>query len=201
MTNFFRALLVCILVTGAAAGAEAQAIPIGISGYLGGASPRGDWNENDTVETGWGYGGTISFQVLSFLGFYAGWDRYRFGFGSENEPEEVDVTISDTAIRAGAQLTLPLRLPVAPFVMGGGYYGDTEFEVAEGDTRTRFRGGDDFGYELAGGVNVAIGSFIVRPLVGYRTRDAEVPNFSLGGQAEQTTISYYYFTIGAAFYP
>lgn len=201
MTNFSRALLVCALMTGAAARAESQPIPIGIGAYIGGASPRGDWVESQDVETGWGYGGTLSFRVLPFLGLYAGWDRYRFGFGDQDELAGVETTLADSGLRAGAEVTIPLAIPVAPFVMGGGYYGNTEFEIIEGDTKTRFQGGDDFGYEIAGGLNVTVGSLTIRPLAGYRTRDAELPNFSAGGQAEHVKIEYIYFTIGGTFVP
>ncbi len=200
MTILFRSLLLLALVSGVSSRAEAQAISIGIGPYIGAATPTGDWGENASADTGWGYGGTLSFQVLPFLGLYAGWDRYRFGY-DDGQGGDVDITIADSGLRAGAEIGVPLRLPVSPFVMGGGYYGDTEFELTEGDTQTRFRGGDDFGYELAGGLDIAVGSLIVRPLVGYRTRDAELPNFSAGGQPENTTISYYYFTIGATFLP
>ena len=94
--------------------------PVVLNGYAGVALPQGDWKD-DGAETGWGYGVSLTFRPLSMLGFYGGWDRFRFGISNDASIDDIDLTFIDSGLRAGIELNLPLPR-VSPFIGGGIFY-------------------------------------------------------------------------------
>lgn len=175
-------------------------VPVVLNGYAGVALPQGDWKDDDGAETGWGYGASLTFRPIPMVGFYGGWDRFRFGIGGDGSTDDVDLTFIDSGLRAGIELNAPLPY-VSPFIAGGVFYGETELAVREEDVTSQFRTGSDLGFEASIGVDIDVGPFGIRPRVGYRKRDAEFGSFLGEIGDEPIEVSHINITIGASLVP
>ncbi len=182
---------------GAASAAQAQTLPFSLEVRGGGAIPTGDWNEDDAVETGIGFGAAVKFSPTPLVGVYAGWDRFSFSA----DDSELDISLNDSAFRLGAEVNVPAAtLPVSPFVSAGLVYGKSEVEGSVEGGSASIESDSSIGFEGSIGVQFAAGPVSVRPSVGYRTRSVE---FNLGDTeiTADEDISYLTFVIGVSFTP
>jgi hypothetical protein len=189
--------VVPVVTIGVTAAYAAAQVPIELHAYGGVAVPRGDWNENDVFDNGWGYGANLVVHPIPIIGFYAGWDRFHFGFEEDGALAGTDVTINDTAIRGGVELKSPVSVHIVrPFVSGGFVFGQNEIELTEGDTTRRFTTDAKLGLEGSAGLDIAAGPIGIRPRVGYRSHAADFGDFSEAIGDGETTVSYLNFTVG-----
>ena len=189
--RFLRtACVAAALVAGGAASASAQGIiPLAAEVRGGLALPQGDWNDNDALGTGFGYGFSIRMQLMPLISAYGGWDRYTF-----NIDGPVDADAEDTGFQLGAQVSLPLSLVtgVSPFAYAGALFNTTTTTIGDG-TRTS-ESDRGIGYEVGAGLAFPFApTLTITPQVRYRTHGAE---FHDGAGGQDLTVSYLSFDLG-----
>ena len=188
-----------VLVCGGPAGAQGV-LPFAVEVRGGGAMPTGDWNEDETIENGLGFGANIQVAVAPMVSIYGGWERYSFPIETEEDPdfEGVEADATDTGFRLGGQVTLPLSglAGVSPFAFGGLTYGKTEVGLGDGSSSISFKSDGAVGFEVGGGVAISVAPMLsLTPALRYRSHSAEFDAFQeLGG--EETTVSYLSLDVG-----
>lgn len=189
-------LMVCAAALLASAHeASAQAPSFGLEVRGGFAVPGGEWDDDDLVDNGWGFGGNVRAQVMPMIAVYAGWERYSFPINDEELDEgDVEADASDQGFRAGLALTAPLAgLPVTPFVELGAVYNTTSIEASDGNLSIEVESDAALGFEGGIGVEMALGPRLsVTPAVRYRMHTAEFDEFF----NEEVDVQYLIFDIG-----
>lgn len=169
---------------------EAQRLPIAIEARGGFALPTGEWNDDEGVDNGVGFGANLQFTVTPLFGVYAGWER--FAFGADGDLDGADAEFVDAGGRAGLHLMLPLEgLPVAPFARGGIYYGSTVLEIDGAGASLDLESDSSLGFEVEGGVELPLGMVVsLVPSVLFRTHEAEFDALDGSGVDPEQTVSY-----------
>jgi opacity protein-like surface antigen len=171
--------------------AEGQNLSIEARG--GAAIPTGEWNEDDEVETGFGFGGNVRVNITPMVAIYGGWEMYQFAVDTEGLGD-VDADLTDKGFRAGAELTIPMPAypSLMPFVELGATYNTTSLELSDDDASLEVESDATLGGEAGVGVAFALSpNLSVTPAVRFRTHDADFDD----GQ-EALTVSYFVFDIG-----
>ena len=201
MTKRTAAATVVLALGLLSGGAEAQGVlPFAAEVRGGFAVPTGDWNEEDDIENGFGFGANVQLQVLPLVMLYGGWERYAFGIDLGDDPdfEGVDADATDSGFRAGAKVALPLQglTGLAPFAFAGLTYSQVETGASDGGSSISFESDNALGFEVGGGVEVPVAPALsLTPALRYRSHAAEFDAFAeLGG--EETTVSYISLDVG-----
>jgi len=107
-----------------------------------------------TLNTGLGFEAILQYRVLPFTSLYGGW-----GWNHSNAEESfagADVDFEETGYILGLQFRHPFgESPVSYFVRGGALYNHIETENSDGNIINDT--GHGFGYQVAGGIEVALG--------------------------------------------
>jgi opacity protein-like surface antigen len=157
------------------------------------AIPTGDWNEDDTFENGFGFGGNVIAQVTPQIGVYGGWESFTFNVDEDEEGVEADAT--DAGFRAGVIVNVPLAMApnVAPFLEVGALYNTLEIGASGDGASVEIESEASVGFEGGVGVAVALGERLsVVPMVRYRQHNVEFED--LEGESED--ISYVVVGVG-----
>ncbi len=191
MRALFRTAIVVLALTGSATAAAAQGIiPIAVEGRGALALPQGDWDSNNSINTGYGYGFNIRVQLFPLISAYGGWDRYNFGVSGSGNADA-----SDAGMHLGGQISLPTGwlIGVSPFAFAGLVFNRTEMPVGNSSITTE--SDREIGYEVGAGLAFPfIPAVTLTPQIRYRSHGAE---FSAGaGERIDTTISYFSFDVG-----
>lgn len=192
-------VVTAVLMCGGPAGAQGV-LPFAVEVRGGGAMPTGDWNEEEAIDNGVGFGANIQVSVAPMLSIYGGWERYAFPLDTEEDPdfEGVEADATDSGFRLGGQITVPLSglAGASPFVFGGLTYGKMEVEASDGSSSISFESDGAVGFEVGGGVAISVAPMLsLTPAVRYRSHSAEFDAFQdLGG--EETTVSYVSLDVG-----
>lgn len=193
-----RSALVVLVAMGVATQVHAQSFGAEVRG--GFAMPTGEWNEDDELETGFGFGGNVHAMFTPMLGAYAGWERWEFGVEDEPGFEDIDAKAIDTGFRAGAHLALPVAaLPVSPYVRAGLFYGSTEIQFSGEGGSLSLESDDGIGFEAELGAGIRLGPTIsFTPALMYRQHSAEFDAASEFGDND-TTVGYVALVLGMRF--
>jgi opacity protein-like surface antigen len=179
--------------------AEAQAPQLVLEARGGFAIPTGEWDEEDVLDNGFGFGGNVKAMVTPMVGVYAGWETYTFGVDVEDEGD-VEADATDAGFRAGVALSIPMPAypTVTPFVEAGAIYNKLEIGASDEGTSVEVESDAGVGFEGGIGVSVALGpNLSVTPSVRYRQHDATFEDFEDFGDAT-TTVAYIVFGVGLA---
>ena len=162
----YIAALLCIITSGFARGAQAQALYAGIRGGAG--IPTGEFSEKPTetgnaallrgASPGLGYGFDAGLGA-SLVGFYASYDRIQFGCQSGSCAESGKYEL--TGVSAGARVGIPLLPLLKPWAKAGVTYMQMKGSVTGSAVTTEKRPG----YEVGAGVDIPIlmGFFSLSP--------------------------------------
>jgi opacity protein-like surface antigen len=195
-----KVFAIAAAVLAAAQAAEAQTPQFVLEARGGFALPTGEWNDDDILENGFGFGGNVKAMVTPMVGVYAGWETYSFGIEGDDE-EDVDADATDAGFRAGLALTLPMAsLPsITPFVEAGAIYNTLEIGASDEGTSVEIESDAGIGFEAGIGLSAALGpNLSVTPSVRYRSHDASFDEFA-DFDDDSVTVSYIVFGIGLAF--
>lgn len=180
--------------------AEAQAPQIVLEARGGFAIPTGEWNDEDVLENGFGFGGNVKAMVTPMVGVYGGWETYMFGIDDE-ETGDVDADATDSGFRAGVVLEIPMAAypSITPFVEAGAIYNTLEISASDEGTSVEIESDAGIGFEAGIGLSAALGpNLSVTPSVRYRSHDASFDEFA-DFDDDSVTVSYIVFGIGLAF--
>lgn len=155
--------------------AEAQTLPLMVEAHGAYAIPTGDWNNEDIIDNGFGFGATVKVMASPTVGVYAGWERYVFPVEAEDAPG-VEVDATDEGFRAGILLSspLPARPSLTPFVEIGATYNSLTLGASDDEASAELESETALGAEVGLGVSVALAPRIsVVPAIRYREYDTE----------------------------
>jgi opacity protein-like surface antigen len=126
-TRIATLILAGALLVLAAAPAAAENFPWTVELRGGAALPTGDLGDSE-LNTGFGFEGTLGYQVQKHLWAYAGWDWMHFG-------SDADVDFEETGYAFGVRFVHPLSAgsDLRYLVRLGGTYDHIEVENADGD--------------------------------------------------------------------
>lgn len=161
-----------LLATAQTVSAQTPEFAIEVRGSY--AIPTGDWNEDDTFENGFGFGGNVLASVTPQIGVYAGWESVQFNVEEDEEGVEADAT--DVGFRAGIAVNVPLAQSpnITPFVELGALYNKLEISASGDGASVEIESENSLGFEAGVGVAVALGERLsVVPVVRYRQHDVE----------------------------
>lgn len=174
--------------------AEAQTPQLSLEGRGGFAVPIGEWNEDEVLKNGVGYGASIIGMFTPQIGVYAGWETYEFSI-DEDEPG-VSADATDVGYRAGISLSTP-PLPgnrITPFVEAGVIYNVLEIGANSGGTSLQILSDRSLGFEGGVGVVGAVNPRIsVVPTLRYRRHDVE---FDAAEGLDAETVEYVVLSVG-----
>jgi opacity protein-like surface antigen len=181
-----------VAVSAQAASAQTPAIALEVRGGVG--LPTGDWNENDELDTGYGFGGNVRAMVTPTIGVYAGWEMYTFSAEFTEDQQEVDTDVEDSGFRGGVSLSFPMAAgSVSPFVEVGAIYNTTSIELSDGSASLEVESDRSLGFEAGLGVAVPLGQRLsVTPVIRYRSHDLSYDEVEL----DDTSASYFSFDLG-----
>ncbi len=146
--------------------------PLSLEVRGGVAVPMG--NFADGASTGFGFGGTASFQILPVFDVYAGYSWTRFGIEDDEEFGGADVDLTDSGFAVGGRLYLAPIGNIAPWVQGGVLLHQLETDVSGSGLSLSFTSDRGVGFEAGGGVAIPLGTNIsFMPGVRYRQYPAE----------------------------
>jgi len=133
---------------------------------------------NIKLQPGFGFEGLFHYRFITHLGVYGGWGWNRFG--SDNSFAGQDICFEETGYVFGLQFKhLIGESPVKYYLRAGGLYNHIETENAEGEIINDT--GHGLGYQLAGGVDINLGSnWSLTPGVKFNSlsRDTEFEGIS-----------------------
>ncbi|CAN5497287.1 hypothetical protein BH24GEM3_BH24GEM3_18620 [soil metagenome] len=136
------------------------------------AVPMGDFA--DGAQTGVGFGGTASFQILPVFDVYAGYSWTRFGIDDDGDLDGADVDLTDSGFAVGGRLYLAPIGNIAPWVQGGVLLHQLEISGSEGGVSASVTSDRGVGFEAGGGVAIPVGTNIsFMPGVRYRQYPAQ----------------------------
>ena len=195
MRKFVTASLAIAGVMAAAGSVQAQGIfPLAVEARGSFAMPQGEWNDDEQVGNGYGYGINARLQVFPLISLYGGWDRYSFDMEGDGEGSDFDAV--DSGVSGGVYLSLPLSAVtgISPFAFGGAVYNSTTLAVSNGGVTIEAHSDEALGFEVGAGVAIPFAPTLsLTPGVRYRTHTAE---FTVGGVETESTVSYLSFDLG-----
>ena len=178
---------------GSASVAQAQVSnPIKFTVFAGGALPTGDLK--DGTNTGYSVGAALDYHVpLSPFGF-RGEGTYA-SFGAKDAGGADDASLSDLGASANLVFWLPnAGSPVRAYLTGGPSYSKIKVSASEGAVDASFSD-NNWGYNVGGGIDFALGALSTRLDVRYRRISSD--NFF--GTGESGTVQYIPITFGLTF--
>jgi opacity protein-like surface antigen len=150
--------------------------PLKFTIFAGAALPVGD--TQDAVKTGYTVGGALDLRVpLSPIGFrgeivYSGLEAKGLsGTG-------VDADVTDFGANLNAVLWLPTATPVRPYITGGPSFSRLKIGVSSG-TFSDSESQNEWGFNVGGGLQFALGDLGTRFDVRYRRISTEGEAFSI----------------------
>jgi opacity protein-like surface antigen len=195
-----KALGLAAVLLATAQAAEAQTPQFVLEARGGFAIPTGEWDEEDVLDNGFGFGANAKAMVTPMVGIYAGWETYTFGVEVEDEGD-VDADATDSGFRAGVALSIPMPAypTITPFVEAGAIYNTLEIGASDEGTSVEVESEAGIGFEGGIGVSVALGpNLSVTPSVRYRQHDATFEDLEEFEDAT-TTVAYIVFGVGLSF--
>jgi opacity protein-like surface antigen len=171
------AVAAALVATVQAASAQTPEVALEVSG--GYAIPTGDWNEDDVLENGVGFGASVIAMFTPQVGVYAGWETYSFDVDEDEPGVEADAT--DAGFRAGVSLAvaMPQYPTVTPLVEAGVIYNTLEIEASGGGASAEVESEEALGFEAGLGAAVAVHPRVsIVPMVRFRQHEIEFPDIS-----------------------
>lgn len=138
----------------------------------GGASFATQKLSDAKLNTGFGFEGILQYHVIPQAGIYAGWGWNRFG--ADDSFAGKDVCFEETGYVLGLQFRQALgNTGTTAFLRAGSLYSHIEIENADGDIIKDT--GHGFGWQVAGGVEIPLGSnWSVTPGVKFNSLNRDV---------------------------
>jgi opacity protein-like surface antigen len=185
--------LALLASAGSASIAQAQVSnPLKFTVFAGGSLPTGDLK--DGANTGYNVGAALDYHVpISPFGFRA--EGIYSSFGAKDTGGAEDADLSDLGLNANAVVWLPnAGSPVRAYVTGGPSYSRIKVSASEGALEASFTD-NNWGFNVGGGLDFALGSLSTRLDVRYRRISSD--NFF--GTGESGTVQYIPITFGLTF--
>ena len=166
-TKISTLILAGLLLVLAAAPAAAEYFPWTVEPCGGAALPTADLGDSE-LDTGFGFEGTLGYQVQKHLWVYAGWDWMHFG-------SEADLDHKETGYAFGVRFVHPVSdgSDLRYLVRLGGTLDHIEVENADGDLVAD----SDHGLGWEAGLGLALplnGRWDLTPGVRYRSLSRDV---------------------------
>ncbi|MBE0661470.1 MAG: porin family protein [Bacteroidales bacterium] len=138
----------------------------------GGASFATQKLSEAELNTGFGFEGILQYHFLPQLGVYGGWGWNRFG--ADDSFAGQDVCFEETGYILGLQFRQALgNSNTTAFLRAGSLYNHIEIENADGDIVKD--SGHGFGWQVAGGVEIPLGSnWSVAPGVKFNSLNRDI---------------------------
>lgn len=141
----------------------------------------------DGLRMGYGVEGTIHYRFLPFTGIYAGWGEN--WFSTETSSSDNNRDYEETGYVLGLQFKYPIKGSRASFFLrAGALYNHIEVENDNGDILEDTGHGP--GYQLAGGIDVSLGSgWSLTPGIKFNSLSRETEFEGASGQLDYQYIS------------
>jgi len=107
-----------------------------------------------TLNTGYGFEGTLQYRIIQYTDVYFGWGWNHFGKGSSFAGNKA--SFKNNGYVLGLQFIHPLMEPVSLFVRAGAVYNHIEVDGESGILLYDF--GLGFGFQFATGIRIELGS-------------------------------------------
>lgn len=121
----------------------------------GGASQATSKLADTELNTGFGFEGVFHYRFMEHIGAYAGWGWNKFS--ADESFAGTDMDIEETGYVFGLQFKHPIGATnLSYYGRAAGLYNHIEIENADGDIVKDSKHG--FGYQLAGGLDIDLGS-------------------------------------------
>lgn len=202
MRKCIAALMCLAALPLAAAPAAAQGFfPFTIEGRAGLAVPVDDFAPG--IETGYFGELTAKYSPLPFTTLYLGWTAAEFSMSAERAPEATSVTLRDSGVRFGGELSVPLSglmSGIAPYAQVGALFNRAQVR-SDGEEGASFRESSErtTGLDLGAGVRIKINRHIsVAPEVRFRRYHPDFENEAAAALVDQ--LSYLGIGLGASFH-
>jgi opacity protein-like surface antigen len=191
--RFIKYVLCAAALAASVQTASAQTPRLALEVRGGAALPTGDWNEDEELDTGFGFGANARAMVSPTMSVYAGYEMYMFPVDIEGLGD-VDADIEDAGFRGGVAVGIPMANPgFAPYLELGVIYNTTTLSVSDGSTSGEVESERGFGFEAGVGVAVPLGpNLSITPALRYRSHEVEFEDVAEGN----TTASYISLDIG-----
>ena len=139
------------------------------------------------LRMGYGVEGTIHYRFLPFTGIYAGWGEN--WFSTETSSSDNNRDYEETGYVLGLQFKYPIKGSRASFFLrAGALYNHIEVENDNGDILEDTGHGP--GYQLAGGIDVSLGSgWSLTPGIKFNSLSRETEFEGASGQLDYQYIS------------
>lgn len=202
MRKILAALLCLAAFPLAAAPAAAQGfLPFTVEGRAGLAVPVDDFAPG--IETGYFAEATAKYSPLPFTTLYLGWTAAEFGVSDERAPAQMNVTIRDSGLRAGGELSVPLSglmSGIAPYVQVGALFNKAQVRVSgDSDAELRVTSDRSTGLDLGAGVRVKVSRHVlVAPEVRFRRYHPDFDSEVAAALVDQ--LSYLGIGLGVSFH-
>jgi|GEM_PF-3114649 len=184
---------------------EAQDTRVVLEARAGFAVPTGEWNEEDILDNGFGFGGSVKGMVTSAVGVYVGWETYTYRI-ERADLGDVKANATDAGFRAGVALHVPIpRYPaLTPYVEAGGIYNRVFIGASNPVASLEIESDASLGFEAGIGVSVALSPYVsLMPSLRYRQHKADFEGFpeleAIIGR--DPTVSYIVYGVGLSFRP
>ncbi len=141
----------------------------------------------DGLRMGYGVEGTIHYRFMPFTGIYAGWGEN--WFSTETSSSDNNRDYEETGYVLGLQFKYPIKGSRASFFLrAGALYNHIEVENDNGDILEDTGHGP--GYQLAGGIDVSLGSgWSLTPGIKFNSLSRETEFEGASGQLDYQYIS------------
>lgn len=173
---------------------EAQTPQLGLEVRGGFAIPTGEWNEDEVLENGVGFGASVVAMVTPQIGVYAGWETFNFSIDEDEPGVAADAT--DAGFRAGVSVSMPV-LPgnrITPFAELGVLYNTLEISANANGTSILIESDPSVGFEGAVGVVGAVAPRLsIVPTLRYRRHEVE---FDDANNIDAETVEYVVISLG-----
>jgi hypothetical protein len=182
-----------VALAATAQAADAQTFPVIVEAHGAYAIPTGDWNDEDILDNGTGFGATAKVMLSPTGGVYAGWERYAFPIEVENAPG-VEADATDEGFRAGVVLSSPIpsAKKLTPFVELGVTYNTLTIAASDASSSEELEAKPKAGAEVGVGAYVALHSRVsVVPVFRYRSYDSEFEDIE-----GKVSVGYFLFGVG-----
>ncbi|OFX82818.1 MAG: hypothetical protein A2W99_14240 [Bacteroidetes bacterium GWF2_33_16] len=157
----------------------------------GGASFATRKLDNANLNTGFGFEGIFHYRFMPHAGVYGGWGWNRFG--ADKSFAGTDVCFEETGYVLGLQFKHPIgTTPLSYYLRAGGLYNHIEIENEDGDINGD--SGHGFGWQLAGGIDINLGSnWSLTPGVKFNALNREI---DLDGSSTHLNLNYINLRVG-----
>jgi len=157
----------------------------------GGASFATRKLDDANLNTGFGFEGIFHYRFMPHAGVYGGWGWNRFG--ADKSFAGTDVCFEETGYILGLQFKHPIgTTPLSYYLRAGGLYNHIEIENEDGDITGD--SGHGFGWQLAGGIDINLGSnWSLTPGVKFNALNREI---DLDGSSTHLNLNYINLRVG-----